>query len=40
MRRSIVGGRRRQASTTANTDDRGTFRIPRLAPGDYVVAMI
>jgi hypothetical protein len=41
MRRVMVGGRRRfQPASTGNTDDRGTFRIARLAPGEYVVAMV
>jgi uncharacterized protein (DUF2141 family) len=40
LRRSIVGGRRRFVQGgTGTTDDRGIYRIARLAPGDYAVAM-
>jgi len=40
MRRATVGGRRRfMPGGTAVTDDRGLYRIARLVPGDYVVAM-
>ena len=40
LRRSIVGGRRRFVQGgTETTDDRGIYRIGRLAPGDYAVAM-
>ena len=40
VRRSMTGGRRRFApGGTGTTDDRGIYRIGRLVPGDYVVAM-
>ena len=40
LRRSIVGGRRRFVpGGIGTTDDRGMYRIGRLAPGDYAVAM-
>ncbi len=40
LRRSIVGGRRRFVQGgVGTTDDRGMYRIARLAPGDYAVAM-
>lgn len=41
FRRTTVGGRRR-FSTMVNgtTDDRGSYRIPALTPGDYVVAVV
>jgi hypothetical protein len=40
VRRSLVGGRRRFVpGGTGLTDDRGMYRIGRLIPGDYVVAM-
>ena len=40
LRRSIQGGRRRFVpGGTGTTDDRGMYRIARLAPGDYAVAM-
>jgi len=40
VRRSLVGGRRRFVpGGTALSDDRGIYRIGRLIPGDYVVAM-
>ena len=40
LRRSIVGGRRRFVQAgSGTTDDRGMYRIGRLAPGDYAVAM-
>ena len=41
LRRTTVGGRRRFAQgSVGTTDDRGVYRISRLAPGDYAVAMI
>jgi Carboxypeptidase regulatory-like domain len=40
LRRSMVGGRRRFVQAgNGTTDDRGMYRISRLAPGDYAVAM-
>ncbi len=40
LRRSVVGGRRRFVpGGTGTTDDRGMYRIGRLVPGDYAVAM-
>ena len=40
MRRLTIGGRRRfRAEGSAMTDDRGAYRIGRLTPGDYAVAM-
>lgn len=40
MRRSMAGGRRRFVpGGTGTTDDRGIYRIGRLGPGDYVVAI-
>ena len=41
LRRTTVGGRRRFAqSGVGTTDDRGVYRLSRLAPGDYAVGMI
>ncbi len=41
LRRTTVGGRRRFAQTgVGTTDDRGVYRLSRLAPGDYAVGMI
>jgi uncharacterized protein (DUF2141 family) len=41
VRRTTTGGRRRFASAgTTHTDDRGVYRLARLAPGDYVVGMM
>ena len=41
LRRTTVGGRRRFAQgSVGTTDDRGVYRISRLAPGDYAVGMI
>jgi protocatechuate 3,4-dioxygenase beta subunit len=41
MRRAISGGRIRWLlSTTAQTDDRGFYRIAGLLPGDYGVAVV
>ena len=41
VRRTTVGGRRRFAQgSVGTTDDRGMYRISRLAPGDYAVGMI
>jgi hypothetical protein len=40
-RRAVVSGRRRYVpSRTATTDDRGTYRIGGLIPGDYVVGTV
>ena len=40
VRRSMAGGRRRFVpGGTGTTDDRGSYRIGRLIPGEYVVAM-
>jgi Carboxypeptidase regulatory-like domain len=40
VRRTTVGGRRRFVpGGTGTTDDRGVYRIGRLAPGDYAVGM-
>jgi hypothetical protein len=41
LRRTTLGGRRRFApGSVGTTDDRGVYRIARLAPGDYAVGMI
>ena len=41
LRRTTVGGRRRfEQSGVGTTDDRGVYRLSRLAPGDYAVGMI
>jgi hypothetical protein len=41
MRRSISAGKRRyQNAGQATTDDRGVYRIARLVPGDYIVAIV
>ena len=41
LRRTTLGGRRRFAqSGVGTTDDRGVYRLSRLAPGDYAVGMI
>ena len=41
LRRTTVGGRRRFAQAgVGTTDDRGVYRLSRLAPGDYAVGMI
>jgi uncharacterized protein (DUF2141 family) len=41
FRRMTAAGRRRFApSGTSTTDDRGMYRLSRLTPGDYVVAMV
>jgi len=41
LRRSIVSGRRQFVmGASATTDDRGTYRIAGLSPGDYVVAVV
>src|SRR6185295_7450139 len=41
LRRVFASGRARyQASgATGTTDDRGTFRMPSLQPGDYIVVV-
>lgn len=40
-RRAVVSGRRRYLpSGTANTDDRGIYRIGGLIPGDYIVGAV
>jgi hypothetical protein len=40
LKRTIAAGRRRLvAGATDTTDDRGTYRISTLEPGDYVVAV-
>jgi uncharacterized protein (DUF2141 family) len=40
VRRQLTGGRRRyMPGTVATTDDRGMYRLARLTPGDYVVAI-
>ena len=40
VRRQSTGGRRRYTSSViATTDDRGMYRLARLTPGDYVVAI-
>ena len=40
VRRTNVGGRRRfTPGVTATTDDRGIYRLARLVPGDYAVAI-
>ena len=42
FRRTFIGGRPRftQAGAQASTDDRGMYRAPSLAPGDYVAAIV
>ena len=41
LRRTTVGGRRRfEPGSVGTTDDRGVYRLSRLAPGDYAVGMI
>ena len=41
LRRAFSGGRLRWLpSTTAQTDDRGFYRIAGLSPGDYAVAVV
>jgi hypothetical protein len=40
IRRQSTGGRRRYTpGTAATTDDRGMYRLSRLTPGDYLVAI-
>ncbi len=41
FRRTVIGGRRRFASSNSGTsDDRGMYRISGLLPGDYLVATV
>jgi Carboxypeptidase regulatory-like domain len=41
FRRTVIGGRRRFASSNSGTsDDRGVYRISGLLPGDYLVATV
>jgi hypothetical protein len=40
QQRRLAGRLRSTIANSATTDDRGMYRISRLAPGDYVVAMI
>ena len=40
LRRTMANGMARLTSAmTANTDDRGAYRMPTLGPGDYLVAV-
>ena len=41
MRRTIVAGRRRfNDAGRTQTDDRGMYRLPMLAPGDHIIAIV
>ena len=39
-RRYVAGRRRIAQAATATTDDRGAYRFPNLAPGEYLVAFV
>lgn len=42
LRRTFIGGRPRftQAGAQVTTDDRGVYRVPSLAPGEYIAGII